>query len=103
MSDTAGSRRSSMRLADLMDSGMPQHSLFVANDDFGGVEIDKLFETVISVDDSAIEVVQIAGGEVAAFEQNERAKIRRNDRDDVHDHPLGLVFRAADGFDHLQT
>ena len=41
-------------------------------------------------------------GEVAAFQQDQRAQIRRDHRDHVHDHPLGLVLRVADGFDHLQ-
>ena len=44
-----------------------QHALFVANDDFGRVEIDQLFQAVVAVDDSAIQIVQIAGGEVAAI------------------------------------
>src|SRR6185295_7841531 len=37
--------------------GLLKHSLFVANDDFGGIEIHQLFEAVISIDNSAIEIV----------------------------------------------
>ena len=48
-------------------------------------------------------IVEITGGEIAALQQHQRPQVRRDDRDDVHDHPLGLVFRAADGFDHLKT
>ena len=43
-----------------------QHALFVADDDFGGVEVHQLLEAVVAVDDAAVEVVQVAGGEVAA-------------------------------------
>ncbi len=70
-----------------------QHALFVADDDLGGVEIDQLLEPVVAVDDAAIEIVQIAGGEVAAIEQHERPQIGRNDRDALEHHPFGLVLR----------
>ena len=65
-----------------------QHPLLVADDDFGRVEVDQLLEPVVAVDDAAIEVVQVAGGEVAAVEQHERAQVRRDDRDALQDHPL---------------
>ena len=41
--------------------------------------------------------------EVAALQQHQRAQVRRDHRDHVHDHPLGLVLRVADGLDHLQA
>ena len=72
-----------------------QHALLVADDDFGRVEIDQLLEPVVAVDDAAIEIVQIAGGEVAAIEQHERPQVGRNDRDALQHHPFGLVLRAA--------
>src|SRR5258706_2358353 len=34
--------------------GLLKHALFVANDDFRGVEIDELFEAVVAIDDAAI-------------------------------------------------
>ena len=79
-----------------------QHPLFVADDDFRRVEVDQLLEPVVAVDDAAIEVVQIARGEVAAIEQHQRPQIGRNHRDHVEHHPLRLVVRIADRFDRLQ-
>ena len=79
-----------------------KHALFVADDDFRRIEIDQLFQPIIAVDDSAIQIIQIRRGEVAGFQQNQRSQVRRDHGDHVHDHPLGLVFRAADGFHHLQ-
>ena len=76
-----------------------QHPLFVADDDFRRVEVDQLLEPVVAVDDAAIEVVEIARGEVAAVEQHERTQIGRNHRDHVQHHPLRLVVRVADRFD----
>ena len=37
-----------------------QHPLFVADDDFGRVEVDQLLEPVVAVDDAAVQVVQVA-------------------------------------------
>src|SRR5215212_6916137 len=47
----------------------------------------------------AIEIVQIARGEVPAIEQHQGAQIGRNHRDHVQDHPLWLIIRVADRFD----
>src|SRR5262249_31640914 len=72
-----------------------QHALFVADDDLGGVEVDELLEAVVAVDDAAIEIVEIARREVAAVEEDQRAQVRRDDRNALEDHPLRLVLRAA--------
>ncbi len=45
---------------------MLQHPLLVADDDFRRVQIDQLLQPVVAVDDAAIQIVQIARGEVAA-------------------------------------
>ena len=84
-----------------------QHPLLVADDDFRRVEIHQLLEPVVAVDDAPIEIVQVAGGEVAAVEQDERPEVRRDDRDALQHHPLGLVLRPAQAriaerFDHLE-
>ena len=80
-----------------------QHPLLVADDDLGRVEIDQLLEPVVAVDDAAIEVVQVAGGEVAAIEQHERPQVRRDDRDALQDHPLAACsLRVAQRLDDLQ-
>ena len=84
-----------------------QHPLLVADDDFRCVEIHQLLEAVVAVDDAPIEIVQIAGGEVAAVEQDERPEVRWDDRDALQHHPLGLVLRPAQAriaerFDHLE-
>ena len=46
--------------------GLLEHPLLVADDDLGRVQVDELLEPVVAVDDPAVEVVQVAGGEVAA-------------------------------------
>src|SRR5688572_18553239 len=82
--------------------GLLEHPLFVADDDFRSVEVDELLQTVVAVDDAAVQVVEVRRGEVAALQQHERAQVRRDHGDHVHDHPLGLVLRTADRLDQLQ-
>src|SRR6266550_5253905 len=47
-----------------------QHPLFVAHDDVGRAELEELLETVVAVDDAAVEIVQVGGREAAAVERN---------------------------------
>jgi hypothetical protein len=81
-----------------------QHALLVADDDLGRVEVDQLLQPVVPVDDAAIEIVQIAGREVAAIQQHQRTQVRRNDRNHVQHHPLArlsLSRRASTIFSRL--
>ena len=57
--------------------GFLQHALFVADDDFGRLELQEVLQPVVAVDDAAIEIVEIGGGEAAAFQRNQRAQVRR--------------------------
>ena len=80
-----------------------QHALLVAHDDFRRVQVHQLLQPVVAVDDAAVEIVQIAGGEAAAIEWNQWAQLRRDDRDDIQDHPLRLVAAPAEGFHHFEA
>src|SRR5688572_15037661 len=52
-----------------------QHALFVVNDHIGRLQLHQVPETIIPVDDAAIEVVEIGGREAAALERDERAQV----------------------------
>ena len=80
-----------------------QHALFVADDDVRRTKLDQALQAVVAVDDAAIEIVEIGRGEAAAVQRDERAKLGRNDRNDGHDHPLGLVARDDELLDDLQA
>ncbi len=79
-----------------------EHPLLVPDDDLRGAELEELLEAVVAVDDPPVEVVQVRRGEPAAVERHEGPQLRRDDRDDVQDHPLGPVARAAESVDDLQ-
>ena len=80
-----------------------QHPLLVADDHLGRIEVDQLLEAVVAIDDPAVQIVEVARGEVARVEHDQRPQIRRDDRDHVEHDPLRLVFAVADGFNDLQA
>ena len=82
--------------------GLLQHALLVADDDVRRLQLHQLLQPVVPVDDAAIEVVQIRGREAAAVERHQRTQLRRNDRNDVENHPLRTVARLAERVDDLQ-
>ena len=80
-----------------------QHALFVAHDDLGRFQFEQAGEAVVAVDDAAVQVVQVGGREAATVQRNQRTQVRRQHRQDGHDHPLGLHATLLEGFHHLQA
>ena len=68
-----------------------QHALFVADDDVRRAQFDQPLQTVVAVDDAAIEIVEVGRREAAAIERHQRTQVRRNHRHLREDHPLRLV------------
>ena len=60
-------------------------------------------QTVVAVDDAAIEIVEIGGRETAAFERHERAQVRRDDRQHFEDHPFGARVRGCEALHELEA
>ena len=82
--------------------GLLEHPLLVVDDDLRRAEVEQALETVVAVDDAAIEVVEVARGEPASVELHHGAKLGRDDRDSLEDHPLGLVARLDESLDDLE-
>jgi hypothetical protein len=79
-----------------------EHALLVVDDDLGRAEVEQPLEAVVPVDDAPVEVVQVTRSEAAAVELHHRAELRRDYRDRLQDHPLGLVLRGDEGVDDLE-
>src|SRR3954452_3611675 len=73
-----------------------QHPLLIAYDHFRRIEIDELFEPIVAVDNSAIQIVEVARCKITAIKEHKWPQIRRDDRNHVEHHPLWLVVRIAD-------
>src|SRR5690606_32202034 len=54
-----------------------KHPLLVADDDVGRTKLHQPLQSVVAVDDSAIEIVEIGGGETATIERHQRAQLGR--------------------------
>jgi hypothetical protein len=83
--------------------GFLQHALLVARDDLGRLEFEQALEARVAVDDAAVQIVQVGGREAAAVQGNERAQVRRQHRQHVEHHPLGLDAGLLEGLEHLQA
>ena len=75
--------------------GLLEHPLLVVHDDAGSPQVEKALQPVVPVDDPAVQVVQVGGGEAATIQLDHRTQLRRDDRDDVQDHCTGLVHPAT--------
>src|SRR6185312_16342053 len=80
--------------------GLLQHPLLVVDDDLGGAEVEQSTQTVVAVDHTTVEVVEVGGREAATVELHHRAKLRRDDRNDLEHHGgrrvAGLQERVDD-------
>ncbi len=85
-----------------------QHALLVVDDDLGSPEVEEALEPVVAVDDPAVEVVQVRGGEAAAVELHHGAQLGRDHRHHVEDHgprvvdPTAVVVAAVERRDDLE-
>ena len=80
-----------------------EHAFLVANNDIRSIQLKESLQTVVSVDDSAVKIVQIGSRESAAIQLNHGTQFGRNDRKHVDDHPLGTVTGLTEGIHHFNT
>ena len=82
----AGDRTAAAAVVEQRVHGLLQHPLLVVDDDLGRAEVEQPLEPVVPVDDAAVQVVQVGGGEAATVELDHRPQVRRDHRDAVEDH-----------------
>ena len=82
-----------------------EHTFLVTENHLWSLDLDESFQTVVTDDDTTIEVVEVGSGETATVQRNQRTQLWRNDRNDLHDHPLRLVhiLGATESLHDLQT
>ncbi|GIQ64111.1 hypothetical protein PACILC2_26790 [Paenibacillus cisolokensis] len=79
-----------------------QHPFFVLHDNVRRAEIQKPLQTVVPVNDAAVQIVQVGSGETSAVKLHHRPELRRNDGQHVENHPFRTIARIAERFDHFQ-
>ena len=80
-----------------------QHTFFVAYDDVRRSQIQQTFQTVVTVNNATIQIVQIGRCETTTIQRNQRAQIWRQNRQNGQDHPLRLVARLYERFQQFDT
>ncbi len=99
----ASHRATTAPVIDQRVAGLLQHALLVADDDLRRAKLQQPLEAVVAVDDAAIEIVQVAGGEAPTVELHHRAQVRRQHWQHREDHPLGAIARLAERLDDVQA
>ena len=77
--------------------------LFVPYYNIGGGKLEKLAETVVSVDYASVKIVQVACGESAAVKLYHGTDFRRNNRNNVENHPFGTVAGRSERLNNLKS
>ena len=95
-------RTTSPAVVDQGIHGLLQHPLLVADNDIRRSQLQQSLQTIISVDDPPVQIIQIRGGETSSVQLHHRPDIRRNHRDYIHDHPIGHVPGLPESFYYLQ-
>jgi hypothetical protein len=83
--------------------GFLQHALFVARDDLGRLELEQALQAVVAVDDATVQVVEVGRRKAPAIERHQRTQVRRQHRQHLQDHPLGLDAGLLERLQHLQA
>ena len=99
---SARNRLAALAVVDQRVHGFLQHSLFVADHDFGRSDFHQLLQAVVARDHAAIKLVQVRGRETSAVELGHGANIRRGHGNHVEDHPIEVVSRAAERLHNFQ-
>src|SRR5699024_5006053 len=98
----AGDRATATAVIEQGVDRLLEHPLLIVDDDLGGAKIKQTLETVVAVDDTTVEIVEIRRRETTAVELNHRAQIRRDHRDAIEDHGDRGVPSRQERVDHTQ-
>ena len=91
--------------APVVDQGVHrllEHPLFVADNYLWRSQVGEALQPVVPVDDPAVEVVEVAGGEPASIQLDHGPQLRRQNRQHGEDHVCYPVIAVAEGLDDPQ-
>jgi len=103
-----GDRSATSAVVEQGVDGLLEHPLLVVDDDLGCAQVQEPLQAVVPVDDPAVEVVEVRGGEAAPVELDHRPQVGRNDRDSLEDHgarvidPPAVIVAAVEGGHDLE-
>ena len=68
-----------------------KHTFLIADDDVRRTQLQKTFQTIVTVDNSSVQIIQVRCCKTSTIQLYHRTQIRRNYRDCSHDHPFRFV------------
>ena len=80
-----------------------QHALLIVDDDVRSLQLKQVLQTVVPVDHTTVEVVEVGSRETATFERNKRTQVWWNNRQHFEHHPLRTSARLHEALNRLQT
>ena len=80
-----------------------QHTFFITYNDVRRMQFQQPFQPVVTVNDTAIQVIQITGGKTSAIKLYHRTQVRRDDRNHIQNHPGRLIAGFFECFRNFQT
>ncbi len=83
--------------------GFLEHPLFITHDNIRCFQIHKPFQTVVPVNDPPVKIVEIRRCKTSAFQWDKGSQIRRQDRNDIHDHPDRINPGSTKRIDYFKS
>src|SRR5690606_30435077 len=80
-----------------------KHALLVADDHIRRAKLQQALQTVVAVDHTAVEVVEVRRGKAAAVKLHHGAQVGRDHRQHGQDHPLRPVTALEQALDNAQA
>ena len=80
-----------------------EHAALIADNDLRSIQLKKTTQTIVPVDHTTIEVVEIGRRETATIERNEGAQIGRKHRNYVQHHPLRAIPAPTKRLNNLKS
>ena len=80
-----------------------QHAFFVADDNIRRMQFHQSLQTVVAVDNPAIQIVQVRSCKPAAVQRNQRTQFRRNNRQNIQNHPFRFGVGINECLNDLQS
>ena len=80
-----------------------KHTFFITHDNVRRSQFKKSFQTVISIDNPTVKIIQVRRSETSAIQLYHRSDIRRNHRNHCQNHPFRTVSGSTEGLHNFQT
>ena len=82
-----------------------KHTFLITEDYFRSLDFNQALQTVVTDDDATVEVIEVGCGKTATIQRYQRTELGGDDRNNLHNHPLGLVhiLRRTESLYYLQA